>query len=141
MVYGVHTNRGTSNGSPFPVRSIRDRRWHYIRNDNHEQQQTNVDNFGPDFKPHRYGILKSWMKLTNDPQAAERIQALINRPAEELYDTLNDPDEQRNLAADPNFAQQRQRLRSQLNTWLQQQGDQPMSTEMSVKPKIRKVTK
>jgi len=40
-----------------------------------------------------------------------------SRPAEELYDTANDPDEVRNLAEDPKYRETLQRMRLSLGGW------------------------
>lgn len=45
------------------------------------------------------------------------------RPAEELYDVRSDPDNVRNLAADPAHAATRQKLRGELDTWMRETGD------------------
>lgn len=46
------------------------------------------------------------------------------RPAGELYDTVADPHELNNLAANPNFAAELTRLREELRRWQRDTGDQ-----------------
>ena len=48
---------------------------------------------------------------------------LAPRPAEELYRYRNDPNQLNNLAADPAFAQTKQRLRKLLDQWVKETGD------------------
>ena len=67
------------------------------------------------------------------------------RPALELYDLKADPYEQHNLAADPAQAERVAELKSRLETWMREQGDQqtvfdkprlltdPQATEPNVK--------
>lgn len=45
------------------------------------------------------------------------------RPAEELYDIQADPQELKNLAADPQYAATRQELRAALDQWRRETGD------------------
>ena len=54
------------------------------------------------------------------------------RPAEELYDVVNDPDEVHNLASDPKYADTLAQLRRDLNQWLQQTDDQGQYAEVDV---------
>ena len=58
---------------------------------------------------------------------------LSHRPGEELYDLATDPDETRNLAADPSFVKIKTRLASELDAWITQQGDQGMATELAAR--------
>jgi arylsulfatase A-like enzyme len=54
----------------------------------------------------------------------ERWKYVWNATAEdELYDTVTDPGELVNRAADPSCADQRQQLRQRLVTWMQQTDD------------------
>ena len=45
------------------------------------------------------------------------------RPAEELYEVRSDPDNVRNLAADPAHAATRQKLRAELDAWMRETAD------------------
>jgi arylsulfatase A-like enzyme len=45
------------------------------------------------------------------------------RPAEELYDTQNDPHELNNLASDPKYQRELNRLRAALDRWAADTGD------------------
>jgi len=59
----------------------------------------------------------------------EAIWFSDTRPVEELYDTLQDPDEVNNLAGEPEFRGELLRLRAELDRWLQHSGD--IGTRMS----------
>jgi uncharacterized sulfatase len=47
-----------------------------------------------------------------------------------LYDLQADPEETRNLAADPAQAATLERLRRELDAWMAQQGDRGLETEL-----------
>ena len=66
----------------------------------------------------------SWVEKAKDDPAVERkVKGYHQRPAEELYDLKADPDEQRNLAGDPNYAQTLRKLRTITDNWIRQSGD------------------
>ena len=46
------------------------------------------------------------------------------KPAEELFDCVNDPHELHNLAGDPDYAEQLNTLRTEMDRWLNDIGDQ-----------------
>lgn len=55
--------------------------------------------------------------------ASATILRYTTRPAEELYDLTSDPDELHNLATDPRQVTCLASLRTDLDAWMQQQGD------------------
>jgi len=59
---------------------------------------------------------KAWLiEHKNDSQWKPIYDiAFAKRPAEELYDVKNDPDQTHNIAADPNYAKQKQELSQRL---------------------------
>jgi len=125
VVFSQHTTVGI-NGfkEPYPMRAARDQRYKLIRN------------LAPDNKYWIAGIhgsepFKSWENdAATDPKLAARVKWLSHRPAEELYDLDNDPFETNNLAADSSLLKVKERLGQQLDTWMAQQGDKGMATEM-----------
>lgn len=123
-VFAEHTTVGI-NGylEPYPMRCVRDARYKYIRNLAPENTYT-IGGI------HKSPLLDSWKQdAKSDPELAKRIEFLYHRPAEELYDTVNDPLEMNNLAADPALADVKARLRSELDAWMNQQMDRGMETE------------
>jgi len=77
------------------------------------------------------GFWKSWVeKAKMDPDAADKVEMYVRRPAEELYDLEKDPYELNNLADDPKYRPLMDSLRKQLLTWMGQQGDKGIETEM-----------
>ena len=51
------------------------------------------------------------------------------RPAIEFYDITQDPLEWNNLASNPEYASEVQKLRSKLDAWMKEQGDLGQATE------------
>lgn len=116
------THSGDGDFNVYPNRSVRTREWKYIRNLHPEfQHQTHISR---STGPSGLEYWKSWLAAAaQDPAAAETVKRLAERPAEELYDLLADPHEQHNLASDPKQASRLAELRSELETWMKQQGD------------------
>jgi hypothetical protein len=54
------------------------------------------------------------------------------RPVEELYDTEADPHETHNLAADPQFTDDKARLRTALESWIDSVGDMGTIPELEM---------
>lgn len=105
-VYGVSHNQGIQRRSVFPQRSISDGRYRYIFSFN------------------------SLDRLERDRAAGKAINYFVERGAkehnaeeEQLYDTHTDPYELENLSDDLKYAQLKDRLRSQLFTWMRSQND------------------
>jgi hypothetical protein len=60
------------------------------------------------------------MRLLSASGKLNDAQSLImaaTRPRDELYDTLRDPEELHNLAADPTYASELQRMKKALSEW------------------------
>jgi uncharacterized sulfatase len=118
-VYAMHNN--LPEGPPYPIRSVRDRDFRYIRNLTPEATY---------IEKHIMGVAEhnpywaTWLFATEaDPHAYAMVHRYMHRPAEELYDTSNDPFEVRNLADDPRHAQTKARLSDELNRWMLEQQD------------------
>ncbi len=60
---------------------------------------------------------------SRDRFAARLFDRFHHRPAEELYRVDSDPWELNNLAADPEFAEAKRRLREELELWMDEQED------------------
>ena len=123
--FGLQTTRGIINGSPhYGIRTVRDKQYRYIRN------------LTPDAKFQNVVLRAKWWKTweekaaAGDAHAQEMVKRYQIRPEEELYDTTNDPYNQKNLAADPKYAKVKRELRAQLDAWMQAQGDSGQETEL-----------
>lgn len=100
-------------------RSLRDKRYRYTRN----------------FNPHRiYGQHLTYLWLMPATRSWEtefqagrcnEVQSRFwqSKPAEELYDSVNDPWEITNLAAEPQYANVLKRMRSVLRDWMLEMND------------------
>jgi N-sulfoglucosamine sulfohydrolase len=102
------------------VRSVRDRRYKYVRNFHPElpyvlhvpyRNQTPI--MQELFRAHADGSLSD----------VQRLWMADRRPVEELYDTRVDPHEVRNLAGDPRHREVLSRMRVALDGWMQETGD------------------
>ncbi len=100
------------------IRAIRSKEFKYIRNfmtDRPLLQSQYRDNkswfmeFINDSKSGKYEFESEWMSDT--------------RPAEELYDVVNDPYEVNNLANNPQYKDELNLMRKRLATWIEESGD------------------
>lgn len=121
--YAAHNN--IPEGPAYPIRSISDGEWRYIRN------------LTPDeiyIEKHLMGLMggatihnpywSSWMATALDnPQTYTLVKRYIRRPAEQLYHTADDPAEMNDLAASSEHAAIKSKLSAELDRWLAAQGD------------------
>lgn len=128
-VYSLQTTRGIIAGSDhYGIRSIRSERYRYIMNLTPEEKFTDIVTAcirsGGTF-------YKSWEeKAATDPGAKQLVDRFQHRPAEELYDDVNDPLEMNSIASDPKYASVKEELKGKLMEWMAQQGDKGEQTEM-----------
>ena len=117
------THSGDGDFCVCPIRSVRTRDWKYIRNLHPEfQYHTHMSRATG---PHRPLFWDTWLDAAKtNPAAAAVVNRYIQHPAEELYDLATDPLELHNLAADPKQAERLATMRSDLDVWMKQQGDQ-----------------
>ena len=128
-IFTTHSGDGDMNR--YPIRSVRDRRWKYIRNlDPGAEHHTHVDRANPD---DGRSYWDSWVEAAKtDPVAAAVVDRYLHRPAEELYDLKADPWELTNLADDPARAETLAKLRGELDAWMKAQGDEGLATERAL---------
>jgi len=116
----------------YPCRAVRTREFLYIRNFRPELwpagdpvRWKEVGDFGDcDGGPTKEFILSH----RDDPKIAKSFElCFAKRPAEELYDLAKDPGELDNVAAKPEYADARKKLRAELDRWMADTGD-PRST-------------
>lgn len=120
FVYGVHNN--VPEGNPYPIRSIRNDKYHYLMNltpdaSYHEKHVMLMDSrltWWPDLKK---------AEAKGDPEAIALLKKYHNRPAEELYKVDEDVYELNNLARNPEYAEIKKALRGELARWMEAQGD------------------
>ena len=127
--FGIQTTRGIGNGSDvFGIRSCGTKTHRYIRNLNADVKFTNVvTRPGGD----KADFWMSWIAEANagDLHAKAMTAKYQQRPPEELYDVASDPHCLINLIDDPDLVELRRELSSQLDAWMESQGDQGAETE------------
>lgn len=105
---------------PDRVRAVRDQRFKYLRNYMQDL---------PYFRPLTFRDMFPVMQVLWEGHEQGTLNAVQNayfvapRPAEELYDTVADPFEVHNLAADADYAEVLQRMRGALSGWMARVGD------------------
>ncbi len=121
--YAAHNNY--PEGPPYPVRSVTDGEWRYIRNlapDELYIEKHLMGQLGGSAAHNPYW--PTWMAFSWDtPRTYNLIKRYMRRPAEELYHTAQDPAEMTNLAASAEHAAIKARLSAELDRWLAEQGD------------------
>lgn len=124
FVYGIHNN--VPEGPAYPIRTISDGRYRYIRNlrPNEIYIEKHLMGWAGD------GELKNpywatWVSSSwNKPRTYELVRRYMHRPAEQLYATSTDPYELENLADDGDDATNkkhqavRERLAAELDRFL-----------------------
>lgn len=122
-VYGVHNN--VPEGPPYPVRTISDGEYRYVRNLKPEnlyieKHLMGIKGDGKLNNPYwQTWIWDSW----ETPRTYQLVQRYMHRPAEMLYHTASDPYELQNLAGTESSAAVMKRLSEELDRWLVSQGD------------------
>jgi len=105
------------------VRTVRDQRWRYIRNDPPYATVASLNRY----KEKCFLIMPLLRQLHAEGQLSGPAAALLaeRAPEEELYDTQVDPDQIINLAASdqPEARQALLRLRAALDTWMEETRD------------------
>jgi len=123
-VYCLHNN--VPEGTPYPIRSIRDDQFHYLHNLKPDQSyhEKHLMTEGP---ARRYD-LQWWQALHDaaakgDATAKKLFEKYHRRPSEELYRADEDPWEMNNLADKPEYAEVKRHLRTELERWMTEQKD------------------
>lgn len=121
-VFTTHSNDNRMN--VYPARAVREERYKYIRNLHPEYAfTTHIDLVGGELGQRAF--FSTWEEAAKtDPQAAAILTRYHQRPAEELYDLRNDPDEKHNLAEQAQLSSVLVHMRHVMDEWLKEQGDQ-----------------
>lgn len=131
-----HVGVAREGNLPYPMRALRTPEFLYIRNFAPDRWPMGAPYAAAESTPDVKAVAantraafpdmdasptKTWLIAhQHDPQWKQQFDiAFAKRPAEELYDLKNDPDQVRNLAADPGFAAQRRALSERLMKTLQ----------------------
>ena len=119
FAYSMHNN--IPEGPPYPIRSITDGRYHYIRNlqpenlyiEKHVAAQMPINPYWASW------MFASW----ENENTLAMLQRYMIRPAEQLYRLDLDPNEMDDLAGDPIHREALQHLSDELDRWMREQGD------------------
>ena len=123
FAYGAHNN--IPEGPAFPIRTVTDGQWRYIRNLTPdelyiEKHLMGIQGSGELNNPYWH----TWVGTAWDnPDTYRLVKRYMKRPAEELYHTATDPYEMADLADDPGSAEIKARLSGELDRWLAEQND------------------
>ncbi len=108
------------------MRSARDEQFLYIRNFAPEQPYA-----GHVIYRNQSNIMQEWLRLQAERalSGAAALWMRTSRPAEELYDTMTDPHQIRNLAAEMPHRETLERMRRALTGWMARTNDQGLINE------------
>jgi N-sulfoglucosamine sulfohydrolase len=123
FAYATHNN--FPEGPAYPVRSITNGEWRYIRNlaPGELYIEKHLMGLAGGATPHN-AYWPSWMATASEKPATYRlVKRYLRRPAEELYHTAVDPAEMTNLAGAPEHTAIQKQLADGLDAWLAAQGD------------------
>ena len=121
--YGLHNN--IPEGPRYPIRTVTDGEWRYIRNllpgeIYIEKHLMGMKGTGELNNPYwATWVRDSW----NNSHTYKVVRRYMRRPAEQLYHTARDRYEMNNLAGNPDFAAIKERLSAELDRWMKSQGD------------------
>ena len=120
-IFTTHTGDGVFN--IYPIRSVRTKRYKYIRNLLPDYYHTNHSDLLR--KDGAGAYWDSWYKSSEQNVKFENV--ILNyhiRPKEEFYDLLIDPNEQNNLITSRSLTKEIRKLREKLDRWMEKQKDQ-----------------
>lgn len=121
--YGLHNN--IPEGPRYPIRTVTDGEWRYIRNLLPEEiyiekHLMGIKGTGALNNPYwATWVRDSW----NNPRTYKVVRRYMRRPAEQLFHTAEDPYEMSNLAGTPEFSEIQKKLSMELDRWMKRQGD------------------
>ena len=128
----VYAARDRLDELPDRSRAVRDSRFKYIRNYVRERPL-----LGPLYFRENLATMAELRRLHREQALAPALARYLepSRPAEELYDLAEDPDEMRNRIDDPAYRDELRRLRGELDRWLNEVGD------LGAQPEVDMVTR
>lgn len=129
--FGMHNNY--PEGPAYPVRSVTNGKWRYIRNLSHNSLYIEKHLMG---RHEHNPYWSSWVFSSfSNPHHEMLVNRFMKRPAEELYHTAEDHFEMTNLATDPAHAEIKEKLSTILDQHLDEQGDPglPLDTQKAHK--------
>lgn len=121
FAYGLHNN--LPEGPLYPIRSVTDGRFRYIRNllPNELYIEKHLMGGGKLNNPY----WATWMgdDPMKKPNSYQNIKRYMLRPREQLYRTAEDPYEMENLSKDGGYGEVKASLSAALDAWMESEGD------------------
>ncbi len=111
------------------IRSVRDKRYNFVRNFMPDRPYTQHNNYIETSYP-TLGVLKELHKEGKLNTAQSQFMA-ARKPEVEMYDLDKDPDEVNNLANSPEHKKRVETFRKQLDGWLKEMNDQGAFPELA----------
>jgi uncharacterized sulfatase len=121
--FALHNN--LPEGPAYPIRSITNGQFRYIRNLRPDEiyiEKHLMGSQGDGSLNNPYWstwVFQAW----NNEHTYRLVKRYTSRPPEQLYQTAQDPYELTNLANDPAYAEVKAKLSNELDRWLVAQGD------------------
>lgn len=130
-VYGI---RDRMDETVDMFRSVRDNRFKYIRNYMPERPYAQPISYMDEMP-----TMREWRRLhaADKLVGAQQLFFASHKPLEELYDTDSDPHEINNLAANPKYATELERLRAAHEAWCDETRDLGLLPEAEVMQRVR----
>nr|MUH39807.1 DUF229 domain-containing protein [Zobellia laminariae] len=129
----IHGAADRFDGFSDAIRAVRDDQFKYIRN-----YRPNQGYYLPVEYRERIPTMQELLRL-RDEGSLDSIQSLWFRESkqpEELYDCRKDPYEVNNLAQDPTYDKKLKELRTEMDEWLSEIGDDPSLLERDLITKL-----
>jgi uncharacterized sulfatase len=121
--FGMHNN--VPEGPPYPIRSVNNGEYHYIRNLKPDEiyiEKHLMGMQGNGRLNNPYWATWVW-NATEDEATYNLVKRYTSRPAEALYHTATDPYEMKNLIEDPKLQDVKDQLVKAMENWMESQGD------------------
>ncbi|MEM6778134.1 MAG: sulfatase [Planctomycetota bacterium] len=121
FAFAMHNN--LPEGPKYPIRSVTDGQFHYIRN--LLPQEIYIEKHLMGGGRHNNPYWATWMGADplKQPDVYELTKRYLSRPAEELYRLTDDPYEMQNLAGQRELAGVQESLSKTLDAWMASQSD------------------
>ncbi|MCA9150927.1 MAG: sulfatase [Planctomycetales bacterium] len=118
--FAMHNN--LPEGPRYPIRSVTDGEWHYLRNLLPQELYIEQHLMGGGRLNNPYWA--TWVGIhPKRVDVYDKVKRYMLRPAEQLYHTTDDPYELHDLATSPQHQEIKARLSTKLDDWLKSQHD------------------
>ena len=121
FAYGMHNN--LPEGPSYPIRSLTDGRFRYIRNLLSDELYIEKHLMGGGRLNNPYWATWMGADFMKKPETYDKIKRYMKRPAEQLYHTREEPYELNNIAGDSGYGEIKKKLSVALDKWIASQFD------------------